>query len=104
MNDPKYFVSFFSGGGGFDLGLTEAGFRPTFCSDIEEFARASHAANYPNIPFLQKIFGPLHPARSKALFEGRRSRLYVAAHPAKVLPPWAISFLPTLGMLSLMHL
>ena len=83
MNDPKYFVSFFSGGGGFDLGLTEAGFRPTFCSDIEEFARASHAANYPNIPFLQKDIRTITSSEIKSLIRGKKIALVCGGPPCQ---------------------
>jgi len=45
-------VSFFSGGGGFDLGFKEAGFNILFSSDIMLDAKKTHDINWPDQKFL----------------------------------------------------
>ncbi len=44
--------SLFSGGGGFDLGLSRAGFRSVVATDIEPTAEKTHKRNWPRVPFL----------------------------------------------------
>ena len=44
-------VSLFSGCGGLDLGVTQAGFDVVFASDIEPLCAVSHARNFPGVDF-----------------------------------------------------
>lgn len=44
-------VSLFSGCGGLDLGVQEAGFDLVFATDIDSRCAESHALNFPNVPF-----------------------------------------------------
>jgi DNA (cytosine-5)-methyltransferase 1 len=45
-------VDLFSGAGGFKLGLARAGLRPLVCADINRVVAATHAFNYPHVPFV----------------------------------------------------
>lgn len=44
------FISLFSGAGGMDVGLEEAGFRPLACYEVDSLARETLAANRPEWP------------------------------------------------------
>jgi DNA (cytosine-5)-methyltransferase 1 len=46
-------VSLFSGCGGLDLGLEQAGFRVVFATDIDLRCEESYRANFPNTPFFR---------------------------------------------------
>ena len=56
-------VSLFSGCGGLDLGLRQAGFDIAFATDNNALCAASHAVNFPNAPFLEASIGDLDEAR-----------------------------------------
>jgi DNA (cytosine-5)-methyltransferase 1 len=45
------FVSLFSGCGGLDLGLQQAGFTPVLAVDSDRWCALSHQANFPGVPF-----------------------------------------------------
>jgi DNA (cytosine-5)-methyltransferase 1 len=83
MLTSKYFVSFFSGGGGFDLGLAEAGFTPALCSDIEDFARQTHALNFPDVPFLQKDIRTIQGAELKKILGNKKVSLVCGGPPCQ---------------------
>ena len=61
------FVSLFSGCGGLDLGLQQAGFEPLFGLDNDPYAAQSHAANFPGVPFFQGRVEDVSPADLEAL-------------------------------------
>src|SRR5437899_2029852 len=46
-------VSLFSGCGGLDLGLEQAGFRVVFATDIDPRCEQSYKANFPQTPFFR---------------------------------------------------
>jgi DNA (cytosine-5)-methyltransferase 1 len=50
-------VSLFSGCGGLDVGLENAGFRVGVAMDAEGICRATFAANFPETPFIHKRIG-----------------------------------------------
>ncbi len=52
-------VSLFSGCGGLDLGLHEAGFSTVMATDAEKLCGATFKANFPTIPFITKRIGAL---------------------------------------------
>jgi len=51
------FIDLFSGAGGFTLGFARAGLRPLACADISHVVAATHAHNYPRVPFILDDLG-----------------------------------------------
>ena len=51
------FVDLFCGAGGFTLGFARAGLRPLASADLSKFAKATHEANYPEVPFVHSDLG-----------------------------------------------
>lgn len=49
-----YAYSLFSGGGGFHIGMENAGFKILVANDIEPKAETTHKLNWPSLPFLLK--------------------------------------------------
>lgn len=54
MKKKLTFVSLFSGGGGFQIGFENAGYKCLLSSDIDSDAARTHKKNFPNIPFIEK--------------------------------------------------
>src|SRR6056297_4074747 len=52
-------VSLFSGCGGMDIGLREAGFQPVLATDSEELCAETWRRNYPTTPFTVTRVGDL---------------------------------------------
>lgn len=52
-------ISLFSGCGGLDLGLHEAGYRTVLATDMEPLCARTWATNFPSVPFLTKRMGDL---------------------------------------------
>ena len=50
--DGPGFVDLFSGAGGFELGFAKAGLKPFASADISKSVAATHAHNYPTVPFV----------------------------------------------------
>ena len=50
---PLTAIDLFSGAGGITLGLSNAGFNVLFCADHNKACAATHARNFPEIPFSQ---------------------------------------------------
>ena len=48
-------VSLFSGVGGLDLGVQQAGFKIVFASDMEQLCAEAHGVNFPKTDFLLTI-------------------------------------------------
>jgi DNA (cytosine-5)-methyltransferase 1 len=72
--DRYGFVDLFSGVGGFTLGFQRAGLRPMACADASEKVQASHAVNFPDVPFL---LGDLSaPAIQKRVVEAAGTDLF----------------------------
>ena len=65
------FVSLFSGCGGLDRGLVDAGFDPILALDNDPTCAASHALNFPDVPFLTGSVTELTEERAAALSGGR---------------------------------
>lgn len=57
-------VSLFSGCGGLDCGLVDAGFELALALDNDAMCAESHAANFPGVPFLHGSVGELTPERA----------------------------------------
>jgi DNA (cytosine-5)-methyltransferase 1 len=57
-------ISLFSGCGGLDLGIEEAGFHVVFANDADPFCAASHKANFPEGNF---VLGPVEALTSEHL-------------------------------------
>src|SRR5256885_2161837 len=65
------FVSLFSGAGGLDLGLVQAGFRPLFALDNDPHCAESHRANFAGIPFHLGSVTELTPELARELSSGQ---------------------------------
>ena len=63
-------VSLFSGCGGLDLGLQQAGFEPVLGLDNEPVCAESHAANFPGVPFFCGSVANVSAARMAELAGG----------------------------------
>jgi DNA (cytosine-5)-methyltransferase 1 len=59
-------LSLFSGCGGIDLGVEEAGFKLVFASDLEKRCAQTHALNFPEVPFFSGTVADLDAATLKA--------------------------------------
>jgi DNA (cytosine-5)-methyltransferase 1 len=56
-------VSLFSGCGGLDLGLHQAGFESVFATDLDAYCAESYKANFPGVPFFCGRAGDLDAQR-----------------------------------------
>ena len=64
------FVSLFSGCGGLDCGLAQAGFEPILALDNDPTCAATHELNFPGVPFLRGSIGELTEARAAEMTDG----------------------------------
>ena len=62
--NPLRCISLFSGAGGLDLGVTQAGFDIVFASDIDPLCQEAHIANFPDADF---HCGPIEEVTRKRL-------------------------------------
>lgn len=78
-------LSFFSGCGGLDLGLAQAGIHQRLACDFDKTCRASLAANHPNMPVLDDILNyTADDIRQVAgLAKGQRPTLVVGGPPCQ---------------------
>ena len=77
------FVSLFSGGGGLDLGLKAAGFKPLFACDCEQSSAATFRLNMPDVPFHLGDIRHLTKEAIDAAVSGRRVDLVVGGPPCQ---------------------
>jgi DNA (cytosine-5)-methyltransferase 1 len=83
-------LSLFSGCGGLDLGLQRAGFEIILAEDIDANCAASHAANFPNVPFHLGSVTDLSESLAKKLTGGRSKKVdLIAGGPP--CPPYSKS-------------
>ncbi|MCT3583356.1 DNA cytosine methyltransferase [Levilactobacillus brevis] len=64
----KIAFSFFTGAGGLDIGMAEAGIHPVLVSDIDKHARKSIARNYPN----EALIGDVTQYNANKIYEYAR--------------------------------
>src|SRR5690349_15912747 len=68
------FVSLFSGCGGLDLGLKQAGFKPVFALDNDVWSARSHEANFPGVPFFRGSVADVDRDKAAELSGGETMR------------------------------
>jgi DNA (cytosine-5)-methyltransferase 1 len=78
-----YAYSLFSGGGGFHVGLEEAGFKMLVASDIEPAAELTHKINWPDTPFLCKDARQVSGEELLRLANGIKPDLIVGGPPCQ---------------------
>lgn len=77
------FVSLFSGGGGLDLGLKQAGFEPLFATDFEKSSADTFRANLPDVPFYHGDVRHLTRTQIEAAVGGRTVDLVAGGPPCQ---------------------
>lgn len=75
--------SLFSGAGGLDLGLEQAGFDLLVSSDISEHAEKTHRINWPHVPFLRKDCRQVEADELLKLAEGKHPNILVGGPPCQ---------------------
>ena len=75
--------SFFSGAGGFHLGMERAGFKVVLASDIDKHAEATHRRNWPELPFLRTDIRTIGTSEVLALAGGRRPEVIFGGPPCQ---------------------
>lgn len=75
--------SFFSGAGGFHLGIEKVGFDVLVATDIEPAAEKTHKANWPRVPFIRKDIRKLSAEELLEASGGRKPDLIFAGPPCQ---------------------
>lgn len=81
-NKPVAF-SFFSGAGGFSLGIQQAGFEIAFATDFDEGAEATHVKNWPDVPFIRSDIRELSAKKIRSLTNRREPCLIFGGPPCQ---------------------
>lgn len=89
--EPPRCVSIFSGCGGLDLGLHEAGFDIVLANDNDPKCAASHRANFPDTPFYEGSVADLDGQRVSKLTRGRTDEGVALLAGGPPCPPFSKS-------------
>ena len=75
--------SFFSGAGGFHLGIEWGGFRVAVATDIEPTSEQTHKCNWPELPFILKDIRKISPEELTASAKGKKPELIFGGPPCQ---------------------
>jgi DNA (cytosine-5)-methyltransferase 1 len=84
-------VSLFSGCGGLDLGLEQAGFRTVLANDIDPRCAASFRANFPDVPFYLGSAADLSLSLMRGLSRGQTDKEIALLAGGPPCPPYSKS-------------
>lgn len=76
-------VGLFVGGGGFDLGFRNAGFRLLAATDHDPYAERTHQKNWPGVPFLLSDVRTLSVGAIEEATGGRRPDVIIGGPPCQ---------------------
>ena len=76
-------IDLFSGCGGLTMGLSMAGIRSIFASDIDEIAAKTFQLNFPDTPFLCKSITDIEKGEVDAMLDGQRPDIIVGGPPCQ---------------------
>lgn len=79
MTESLRCISLFSGCGGLDAGLTQAGFSTVLATDSEPLCEASFRKNFAHAPFLTRRIGSVHRADVVEMLGGKIGEIALVA-------------------------